>query len=279
MPRRGSRLLAAVIALTALTAAACGTTSDRQESPTEADGGSSAETLSGSSWVLASGVGDEGEIPIVDGWPVTLSFDGDMLGGTAACNRYGGEYELDGGALRIGALSQTEMACDGGGLGDIMRSASLFLNALVSVDQLTLSGEELTLIGPSTELIFDRETPVPAAELVGQLWLLDTIIEGETASSVLGDPATLLLNEDGTLEGSTGCRAFSGEYVIAGASVQFTNFAMSGDCGPQLATQDNYVVTVLGDGFSAEIDGDRLTLTSQGNEGLGYTAIVAEPNS
>jgi hypothetical protein len=36
------------------------------------------------------------------------------------------------------------------------------------------------------------------------------------------------------------------------------------------------VITVLGDGFTAEVDGDRLTLTSSGNEGLLYRAITED---
>lgn len=44
------------------------------------------ETLIGSSWTLRSGAGPEGEIALIDGWPITLIFDEETLGGTAACN-------------------------------------------------------------------------------------------------------------------------------------------------------------------------------------------------
>jgi heat shock protein HslJ len=118
---------------------------------------------------------------------------------------------------------------------------------------------------------------VPTADLVGQLWLLDTLIQGEAATNVDGSPATLLLTEDGTLQGSTGCRSFSGEYIIVGNSVEFTNWGLEDECAQQLAEQDNSIVSVLGDGFAVEIDGDRLTLTSAGDEGLSYTAIDEIP--
>lgn len=250
----------------------------RSGDPTPDDGAPRPTGIDGTAWVMASGAGDEGVIPIVDGWPITISFDDGMLGGTAACNGYGGTFELDGDALLIEALSQTEMACDGGGASDVMRSEALFLRALISVDRLTIVEDRLTLSGPSTELVFDLAEPVPLAEFVGQLWLLDTIIEGETASTALGDPATLQLRDDGTLRGGTGCREFSGEYVTAGASVQFTTFGLTGDCSAELQEQDNQVVTVLGDGFTVEINRDRLTLSSRGNEGLSYTAIDEVPD-
>jgi heat shock protein HslJ len=90
---------------------------------------------------------------------------------------------------------------------------------------------------------------------------------------VEGDPATLRLGDDGTIEGSTGCRPFSGTYVVTGDTVAVTELAM-GDvvCPPQLGDQDSHVVTVLGDGFIPAIERERLTLESMGGLGLAYQA-------
>jgi heat shock protein HslJ len=60
--------------------------------------------------------------------------------------------------------------------------------------------------------------------------------------------------------------------VVTGDVVQFTSFAAAGECHPDLAWQDGQVVTVLGDGFTVAIEGDRLTVTSTGGEGLTYRA-------
>lgn len=229
-----------------------------------ADGG----PLADGSWVLSRGFGPDGDIPIVDGWPITIGFESDTFGGTAACNGYGGGYSTDGASISWQDVSQTEMGCEG----PAMASEAAFLSALLLVDSFELA-DGLLLTGPGVELMFSREAPVPTADLVGQLWLLDTLIQGETASSVQGDPATLLLDADGNVRGGTGCRTFTGSYVINGGSVLFPDFAMDGECPAQLTTQDNQVVTVLGDGFTPSIDGDRLTLTSAGNEGLSYKAI------
>lgn len=250
-----------------------------------AGGGDEVASLDGTSWQLVQGAGPDGDIPILAGWPITLQFDGDTLGGTAACNGYGGTFTIGdpvdpaGNQITIGELAQTEMACDGDGIGDVMGSEAAFMDAMREVDEILVEGASLVLRGPAgTNLVFDLQAPVPTAELVGQLWLLDTLIDGEAASSVGGDPATLLLDEDGTVEAGTGCRQLTGEYVISGAAVLFTSSSMSGECRPELQDQDSHVVTVLGDGFSVAIDGQRLTLTSQGNEGLGYVAIDEAPD-
>jgi heat shock protein HslJ len=113
---------------------------------------------------------------------------------------------------------------------------------------------------------------VPTADLIGTVWLLDTLSEDAAASSVIGAPATLLLAEDETLSGSTSCRNLTGEYVVSADTVQFTSFAADGDCPAELQRQDGQAVTVLGDGFTVEIDGRRLTVISTSNEGLAYRA-------
>ena len=47
----------------------------------------------------------------------------------------------------------------------------------------------------------------------------------------------------------------------------------TGECPADQADQDGFVVTVLGDGFQAQIDGNQLTLTAHGSTLL----YVAEP--
>ncbi len=268
-----------VLAL-ALVVAACGSVAD--ETPVAhtdevVDDGSAPAppSVEGTSWTLVVGGGPGGDIALVEGYPITLSFESGQLGGTASCNSYGGSYLLDGNRLVLGEeISSTAMACEPA---EAMTAESVYLTALFDVTGVDLVGDELVLSGPASELVFARQADVPVAELVGQPWVLDTLIDGETASSVAGDPATLRLNADGTLVGSTGCRTLSGDYTISGASVLFTTFSADGECPPDLVDQDNQVVTVLGDGFTVEIEGDRMTLTSQGSEGLVYRAVDELP--
>jgi heat shock protein HslJ len=225
--------------------------------------------VDGTSWRLVAGDGPLGSIELVDGYLITITFEGNQLSGTAACNGYGGTYRLDGNTLVVSELSWTEMACE---RVEVMAAEQAYLAALLDVTEVTATGEELVLGSSATELVFAQQAEIPRAELLGSTWVLETLVQDETALSVSGDQATLQLNADGTFVGSTGCRALTGDYRVSGASVQFTSLQADGDCPPDLRAQDNLVVTVLGDGFGVEIDGSRLTLTSMGDEGLVYRA-------
>ena len=184
------------------------------------------ETLIGSSWTLRFGAGPEGEIPLVDGWPITLTFGEEILGGTAACNGYGGTYTIEDSPLRLEGLGQDDAGC----LPEIQESERVYLAALLDVDGLDLAGGELALSGPSTELIFSRNEPVPIDDLVGAQWLLEATTQDGVATLVQGEPATLLLRTNGTLTGGTGCRSLAGNYIVTGNEVVFTDFAADGDC-------------------------------------------------
>ncbi len=243
-----------VASLLVLAAAAC---SDGDEDPDVAG-----------TWLLVSGNHDGSEVPIVDGYRISLTLEDRTIGGTAACNLYGGDIEIDGESLSIGPLSVTQRGCEPA----VMASEQSYLAALAAADTIARDGDEFVLSGLATELRFAELPPVPTAELLGTVWVLDTLIEGDSASTVSGEPATLELREDGTLVGSTGCRTLAGEYVVAGDEVVATSLAAEGECPPDLTGQDDHVITVIADGFTVAIDGDRLTLSSIGGEGAVYRA-------
>lgn len=247
----GLPIVVAVLAV--LLAASC---NDGEDDSTDAAG----------AWVLSSGEHDGAEVPIVDGYRITLTIEDASIGGTAACNLYGGDAEIEGSSLRIGALNVTERGCEPA----VMASEQAYLSALAAVTTIERTGDQLLLTGPRTELRFAALPPVPTAELIGTVWTLETLIEGDTASSVAGEPATLELRADGTLLGSTGCRTLSGTYTLSGDEVVATSLAAEGECAPALAAQDGDVIAVLEGGFTATVDGDRLTLSSQGELGAVY---------
>ncbi|MGH1491055.1 MAG: META domain-containing protein [Acidimicrobiales bacterium] len=294
-----ARLVAGLFMLVgvALVLAACGSSADTvaggsaadETSDGTADGETSDETsdevtvdgeprpidldaLRSGSWILRYGGGPEGEIELVDGWPITITFDGETLGGTAACNGYGAEYVITDPQLRIEEISQNLAGCEPA----VQAAEQAYMAALLDVDGINLIGDELALSGPATELIFVRTAPVAMADLIGTLWFLESTTQDGVATPVQGEPATLLLNPDGTVTGSTGCRTLSGTYTVFGSEVLFPNFGADGDCPSALAEQDGKVVTVLGDGFVPQVDDGTLVLTSSGNEGLVYRAITEQ---
>lgn len=219
-------------------------------------------------WVLVEGTHDGAAIEVPNGWRVTMNLSDDGEVGGQACNHYGGTYDLDGGRISFSAMSMTEMACEE----PMMTIEAAYHAALAAVSTAERSGERLTLAGNGVELVFELLPPVPDAALQGTDWRLESIIQVEAVSSVQGEP-TLALNADGTLAGSTGCRDFSGEYVVVGDEVEVTSLATTDQaCATELEVQDAFVLDVLEGGFTVAINGNGLTLGKADGTGLGYRA-------
>ncbi len=221
----------------------------------------------GIAWELTEGTVGGEPVPIVDGYPITLTLTDEGAGGTAACNGYGGMYEIAGRQITFSELLGTEMACVDEG---VMESEQSYLGGLLLVSTFSMTEDSLTLSGEEVELVFAALPPLPTAELTGTVWVLESLIDGDAASSVNGDRATLELFTDGSMLGSTGCRSLHGTYTVTGVEVSMTEMTAEGQCPAELETQDSHVVAVLGDGFIAVVDGQLLTLSSSGDLGLGY---------
>jgi heat shock protein HslJ len=226
-----------------------------------------ADSVEGS-WQMTEGTVDGEDMTVLESHPITITFEDHQVSGTASCNGYGAGFELSGSSISFGDLAMTEMACFPE---ETMEAEALFAEAITRVDTVAFDGE-LTLSGDGVEMVFEALAPVPEAELTNTVWVLDGLISGDAVSSVSGERATLELFTDGSVLGGTGCRLLHGQYAISGAEVVFTELSAEGECDPSLADQDGHVVTVLGDGFRVEIDGERLTLRSTGGEGLTYRA-------
>jgi heat shock protein HslJ len=222
----------------------------------------------GGDWTLASGTVDGAPFPLPPGAQITLTVQGTSIGGRAACNHYGGEIVVDAdGTPHFNVTSMTEMACEE----PVMAAEAAFMAAMARIRSVTRDVDRLTLGGAGVELAFDRLPPVPVADLVGTDWVLESIVSGDAVSSVAGEPATLRLEPTGTFAGSTGCRTFTGRWVFANGGISPTDLGMDGECPPRLAQQDGHVVSVL-EGFRASVDGDILTLSGDGGDGLIYRA-------
>jgi heat shock protein HslJ len=213
-------------------------------------------------WALVDGM------PGVADYPITLSISGTEASGRAACNSYFGTVSVSGSNISFGAMGQTAMGCEPA----VMEAEQTFLAALSGVETFAFNDDRLTLTGSGARLGFDPVRPIPTSALVDTKWELDTLIEGKAASSVSGDPATLVLHADGALTATTGCRTLTGRWIDNGGVIVVPELAADGECPDDLWKQDSLVVTVLEDEFRAEVDSDKLTLTSMGGDGLRYRA-------
>jgi heat shock protein HslJ len=160
------------------------------------------------------------------------------------------------------------MACEP----DVMTAERAFLASLGAVDAVAASEGALLLTGDGIELRFTPVAQVPDSPLEGTRWVLESVIEGQTASSTVRT-AVLALDADRTAEATTGCRTITGTWVVeAGALVVDDLLGDAAPCAPDVERQDAHVTAVLESGPAVGIREDRLTLTTDDGRGLVYRA-------
>lgn len=218
-------------------------------------------------WELVEGHGPGGEVPIFDGARISLVVAATQVSGTSACNQYGGTVAIAGDQVQFSGLAVTEMAC----AEPIMASEAAFWEAFGGVTAAVRDGDSLTLGGPEAELRWELQPPVPVAELVDTPWRLETLVTGDAAQSVIGQP-TLELGPNGALAATTGCRTLTGAYVVSGDEVHVTQLQADGSCDAGIAAQNDHVLNVIEGSFRVAIAGRQLTLTGDGGLGLVYRA-------
>lgn len=252
--------------ITALLALACGQPADGPGS-TAPDRD---ESLYLGTWELVEGNGPDGDIVVPSGDRITLIISEDSFGG-GACNSYGSnDFTIDGSDLKVGGLGSTEMACDA----PLMDAEQAYLTALVRADTIERRSDELMLSGDDVSLRYSFVPPPDTEELVGTMWKLESLIFGEGDEAVVSSarPAKLVLNDDGTLTGTTGCRRLDGEWNESGDQISFPIFGADGGCSEEMAEQDGAIVS-MGDGFTFTIEEDVLTIDPRlGDIGLVYRA-------
>lgn len=224
--------------------------------------------LDDGTWVLAQGVVDGAVLTVPQGTRISLTVVGADASGTAACNDYGARVRQHGARVTFGEMGLTAIGCAPA----VMAAEDRYLAGLERVTTAERDDDVLTLTGPDTSLVFTRLPAVDQDAIVGRTWTLTALIDGTESRDARGQPATLRLRADGTLSGSTGCRQLSGTHTVTGDEIFFPDLAADGTCPSGLQDQDDHVVDVLGDGFTTELEGRRLTVTNNRGRGLRYVA-------
>lgn len=259
------------------TAATDTSTTDTSTTGTATTGDDTPGDIVDGAWDVVSLQLDGSTVQLIADWPVTMTIDGDRIGGTAACNSYGGAVVIDNGAgaFSVNDLAQTEMACLDDG---VMEVESAFLTALAQVDSFVV-GDDLVLSGDGVVVELNRQPEVVDAELAGTTWALDTVITGEDASnSPAMEGVFLEFADDGTLRGFTGCRDLAGDWQLDGERLQVLSLtALEPEpgfaCPPEVVEIEQAVIATVESGTEIVIEGDRLTLTAPGGDGLSLRAM------
>ncbi len=276
--RRGMRskapYLLLILAAIGLLLAACGggTVDAGSGSDDSASGeGDAADGQLDGRWTLRDATIDGVALQPVDGLPITLEIAGDRIGGSAGCNSYGGTFTVDGTAIGLEDVSITEMACMDN---DAMSTEMTFMDGLWRTDTVEVVGDDITLSGEGVSLVFVALPEVADTVLIGTLWTLDTLLDGDAASSTFNgvDPATIELDADGGFTASTGCRTIDGDYSLDGDRLQLTFEGEDFGCQGPAGEQDVPVMAVLEQPTTVSIDENRLTLMADDGTGLSYRA-------
>ncbi len=210
---------------------------------------------------------------LVPGTRIRLTFRDGRVGAQLGCNSLGAGYEIVNERLRLapGGMSTTDIGCDP----PLHAQDEWFAEFLGSRPLVALDRSRMTLSSTSTVLeFFDRRVADPDRPLIGTPWRVDTVFNGDVASSVpTTGEVTLLFRDDATLVvTAAGCTAATVGYEVArsGESLQFGDFVVDDIGCPEPWDAALRVLRKSLVGYS--IEADRLTLDA-GDLGLGARAV------
>lgn len=218
---------------------------------------------------LSASVTEEGKPrPLVAGTRIRLAFRDGTVGTDAGCNQFGGDARLDGDRLVVTNLGGTEMGCDQA----LMDQDEWLTEFLGSRPALRLDGDALTLTAGSTVVQFsDRRVVDPDRPLRGTRWEVDTLLDGDVASSLpAGAEAYLTFGDGGKITGHDGCNAFSGDYDVRESLITVSKLISTRKaCPGEVGRAADAVQEVLGEDMVYRIEAGRLTLDTMSGKGLG----------
>ena len=146
---------------------------------------------------------------------------------------------------------------------------------LTGTPTISSSGSELVLANNTTEIrLLDRTVADPDRPLIATRWIVETIVDRDTASSIpQGAVAQLLVNADGTFTGNTGCNHMGGAARITNVGLRFSGvFTTKMACEPDRMRLEQAVLGVLEGDVSYEIEADLLRLRHTGGKGIDLRA-------
>jgi Heat shock protein len=192
----------------------------------------------------------------------TIAFSADQVSGFGSCNRFTAGYRQTGSTVSFSQLAMTAMACLDAA---VMEQESSFAAALSKVTSVRSGDGRLELIDSSGAVLAKLQPPpaAPDRSLHGTQWVLDTIVIGQTATSVVADSTVTLTITEGQLSGKA-CNNYRASVEVDGSSltigpVMSTKMACP---EPGRTEQERRLFELLPRVTSFTVRGDRLTLTA-----------------
>jgi heat shock protein HslJ len=253
-----------LLALSLLTA--CGETTDTEEGTdvgTPADQPSPVDLPLGE-YVSSEVTGHE----LVPGTEISLTWTDGQLRVQAGCNTLSGNASVEDGRLRVENLGGTEMGCEP----ELMDQDTWLADFLAAGPEVAGTGGGFALAGAGTEIRFVPVTQEPDLPLEGTTWVLETIQQGDVASSGTIDPESpvaggprapeLRIAQD-EISGFDGCNMFRGPVEIDDGTLRAEELlSTKRACVDPAATETARLLGELLRESSYAVEGDRLTLSS-----------------
>jgi heat shock protein HslJ len=198
---------------------------------------------------------------------VQFTDDGRLIA-QAGCNMMQGRVDTSDGTLTVpDGLSVTEMGCDA----PRHEQDAFVTKVLTANPRWELTGDRLTIRSGKTEFdMAPREVVKPDRDLAGTTWALDTLVDGEVASSTTaGAPPVTLVFDSTQVVADTHCNGVTATYRVTGDTITFEQGASTKmACAPEIMAAETAVAEVLRDDVRYDITAGRLTLTHPSGKGI-----------
>ena len=226
------------------------------------------DPLRGRTFIATAVTADGKPHPLVAGTEVSFEFTDDgRLIARPGCNMLQGPVDTADGKLVVHDLAQTDMGCDQAR----MEQDSFVGEVLSASPTWELNGDRLTVKSGSTTLdLAPREAVRPDKELVGTTWVLDTLVDGEVASSMAaGAPEVTLVFDGKRAVADTHCNGVTADYTMVDNRIVFEPGAMTKKaCEPEIMRGETAVYDVLSGEATYELTDNRLSLTGSSGKGI-----------
>ena len=186
-------------------------------------------------------------IPVLNGTNITADFSPDgNLTGNAGCNTYRAEYTTGSGAILVGPVVTTRMACEE----EVMKQEAAYLELIPEIYRAEMKGSLLTLFDDHDHDILvysptgtvDSSFPLPDSPLT----LVRYLNGNEYQDALVGTEASVTFSKDGTVSGIFGCNSIGGSYSYNADTITFGPLMMTlMACDGTVMEQEAAMVRIL----------------------------------
>jgi len=206
---------------------------------------------------------------------ISLSFPKKgKLTAQAGCNHLFGDVSFEGDRMKVDTMGNTDMGCER----PRHDQDDWLTKFLTARPRYTLSGNNLVLTGDKEEIkLVDRKVADPDRPLLGTRWVVESLLDRDSASSVPQGAEAFLQFDGDMVTGNAGCNRLSGKALHQTGTITFSEVVTTKmACAAERGALENAVLAVLNGVVAAKVDADRLELKNAGGKGL-HLRSATEP--